>query len=55
MRVEIIERWRSINMQAISIIERLQLARASPGFDGGRLSPVQDFGSHHFMRIVART
>ena len=38
----------------IGVTERLQRGRASPAFDGGRLSPVQDFGSHHFMRMVAR-
>jgi len=52
--IEIIERWRSINLEDIGITERLQLGCTSPGFDGGRLSPVQDFGSHHFMRMVAR-
>jgi choline monooxygenase len=53
-RTDIIERWRAINLEDIGITERLQRGRASPGFDGGRLSPVQDFGSHHFMRTVAR-
>ena len=53
-RADIVERWRAINREDIGITERLQRGRASPGFDGGRLSPVQDFGSHHFMRAVAR-
>lgn len=52
-RAEIVERWRSINLEDVSITERLQAGRASPGFDGGALSPVQDFGGHHFMRMVA--
>ena len=45
---------KSVDLEDIGITERLQRGRASPGFDGGRLSPVQDFGSHHFMRAVAR-
>jgi choline monooxygenase len=53
-RAEIIERWRAINLEDIGATERLQAGRASPGFDGGRLSPVQDFAGHHFMRTVAR-
>jgi choline monooxygenase len=52
-RAGIVERWRSINLEDVSITERLQNGRASPGFDGGALSPVQDFGGHHFMRMVA--
>ncbi|MGH6933915.1 MAG: aromatic ring-hydroxylating oxygenase subunit alpha [Dongiaceae bacterium] len=52
-RAEIVERWRTINTEDVAIAERLQDGRASPGFDGGALSPVQDFGSHHFMRMVA--
>jgi len=54
-RADIIERWRSINLEDIGVTERLQAGRTSPGFDGGRLSPVQDFGSHHFMKMVARS
>lgn len=53
-RADIIERWRAINAEDIGITERLQAGRASPGFDGGRLSPVQDFASHHFMRRMVR-
>lgn len=52
-RAEIVERWRTINSEDVGITERLQNGRASPGFDGGVLSPVQDYGSHHFMRMVA--
>jgi choline monooxygenase len=53
-RADIVRRWRSINLEDVDITERLQAGRASPGFDGGALSPVHDFGSHHFMRMVAR-
>lgn len=40
VRAGIIERWQSINAEDIGVTERLQRGRASPGFDGGRLSPV---------------
>jgi choline monooxygenase len=53
LRREIVERWRSINLEDISITERMQGGRQSPAFDGGRMSPVQDFAIHHFMRMVA--
>jgi choline monooxygenase len=53
-RTEIVERWRCINQEDIGATERLQAGRAASAFDGGRLSPVQDFASHHFMRAVAR-
>jgi len=53
-RAEIVERWRCINQEDIGATERLQAGRAASAFDGGRLSPVQDFASHHFMRAVAR-
>jgi len=54
LREEIIERWRRINVEDIDITEALQRGRASLGFDGGRLSPVQDFGNHHFQRMVVQ-
>ncbi len=53
LRQEIVERWRSINLEDIGITERMQGGRHSPAFDGGRMSPVQDFAIHHFMRMVA--
>jgi len=53
LRQEIVERWRAINLEDIAITERMQGGRQSPAFDGGRMSPVQDFAIHHFMRMVA--
>ncbi len=53
LRQEIVARWRSINLEDIGITERMQGGRHSPAFDGGRMSPVQDFAIHHFMRMVA--
>jgi choline monooxygenase len=49
----IVERWRAINLEDIGITERMQGGRHSPAFDGGRMSPVQDFAIHHFMKMVA--
>ncbi len=53
VREAVTERWREINGEDVAIIERLQRGHASPGFDGGFLSPVQDHATHHFLKMVA--
>ena len=53
LRDAVVARWREINGEDIAIVERMQLGRASRAFDGGRLSPAQDPGAHHFMKMVA--
>ncbi len=47
--------WRSIFNEDQDIVERLQLGRASPAFEGGVFSPVMDGPTHCFHRWVAST
>ncbi|MFV2038222.1 MAG: RHO alpha subunit C-terminal catalytic domain-containing protein, partial [Paracoccaceae bacterium] len=45
--------WRSVLEEDLWVVEDLQRGRHSPGFDGGRFSPVMDSPTHCFHQWVA--
>ncbi|MEQ8443400.1 MAG: aromatic ring-hydroxylating dioxygenase subunit alpha [Alphaproteobacteria bacterium] len=51
-RRELLEMWIDLNNEDIGLLERLQLGRLSPGFDGGNLSPAWEGPTHQFGRKV---
>ena len=44
--------WNELNTEDFEIVENMQGARSSPGFDGGVLSPYWDPATQHFARLV---
>ena len=52
-RQAVYDMWRELNTEDFEIVENMQRARASPGFDGGVLSPHWDPATRHFARLVA--
>ncbi len=52
-REAVFARWKQINDEDVAIAELLQRGRASPAFDGGRLTAVHDIATHRFMTWVA--
>ncbi|MEM7120341.1 MAG: aromatic ring-hydroxylating dioxygenase subunit alpha [Pseudomonadota bacterium] len=52
-RQAVFDTWDALNREDIVPLESMQRGRASPGFDGGSLSPFWDPGTQHFARQVA--
>ena len=44
--------WVDLNEEDIDLLERLQLGRHSPAFDGGHLSPAWEGPTHQFGQKV---
>ena len=40
-------------VEDIGVVEGMQAARAAPGFDGGKFSPVMDVATHEFHKWAA--
>lgn len=53
-RAHVIKNWNDLNHEDIGIIERMQVGRASDGFDGGVLSPYWDPVQQHFARLMTQ-
>jgi choline monooxygenase len=52
-RQTLLESWRTIFIEDISVVEGMQQGRHSPAFGGGVFSPVMDTPTHHFHRWAA--
>ena len=53
LRVENAKLWKGVFEEDIFVVEGMQRGRHSPGFDGGRFSPVMDGPTHCFHDWVA--
>jgi choline monooxygenase len=51
-RQAVLEMWRDLNKEDVGLIESLQKGRASPAYDGGRLSPYWDEAPLHLSRMI---
>ncbi len=47
------EQWRGVFVEDIGVVEGMQAARGSWGYDGGRFSPAMDGPTHAFHVWVA--
>ncbi len=45
--------WKDIQMEDVDIIQRMQIGRNSPVYNGGNFSPIMDNPTHHFHKWVA--
>ncbi len=45
--------WKDIQKEDVDIIQRMQIGRNSPSYNGGNFSPVMDNPTHHFHKWVA--
>lgn len=52
-RARVMENWKSINREDITMIEGMQQGRRSPGYRDGRFSPYHEITTHEFQRRVA--
>ena len=52
LRTETVERWDSVFIEDIDVVERLQEGHASAAATGGRFSAAQDGAVHHFQRRI---
>ncbi|WP_423823290.1 aromatic ring-hydroxylating dioxygenase subunit alpha [Salinisphaera sp. SPP-AMP-43] len=52
-RERVIEAWRNINDEDITMIEGMQRGRHSPGYQHGRFSPYHETTTHEFQRRLA--
>ena len=52
-RQDVYDMWDELNTEDFKIVENMQMARNSPGFDGGVLSPFWDPATQHFARLMA--
>jgi len=52
LRGETIERWDSVFLEDVDVVERLQQGHASPAASGGRFSLAQDKAVHHFQQRI---
>ena len=52
-RQDVYDMWDELNTEDFRIVENMQGARVSPGFDGGVLSPFWDPATQHFAKLVA--
>lgn len=52
-RQDVYEMWTELNTEDFRIVENMQRARSSPGFDGGAFSPFWDPATRHFADLVA--
>ena len=44
--------WESVQREDVDIIQRMQIGRNSPVFNGGNFSPIMDNSTHHFHKWV---
>ena len=52
-RQQVIDTWHDLNLEDLGVLERLQLGRQAPAYQGGSLSPYWDRAPLHFSRLVA--
>ena len=45
--------WKGVQREDIDIIQRMQIGRNSPVYNGGNFSPIMDNPTHHFHKWVA--
>ena len=45
--------WKDIQIEDVDIIQRMQIGRNSPVYNGGNFSPIMDNPTHHFHKWVA--
>jgi choline monooxygenase len=53
-RQGVLDMWQGLNKEDLSLIERLQRGRLSPGYDGGRFSPYWDEAPLHLARQIVK-
>ncbi len=51
-RQAVYDMWNELNTEDFRIVENIQVARRSPAFDGGKLSPFWDPPTQHFARLT---
>jgi len=44
--------WESVQREDVDIIQRMQIGRNSPVYNGGNFSPIMDNSTHHFHKWV---
>ena len=49
----LLDGWRQVFLEDVSVCEGMQQGRASPAFDGGAFSPALDVPTHHFHKWVS--
>jgi choline monooxygenase len=49
-----LQSWKTVFEEDVTMVEGMQRGRASPAYQGGVFSPVQDIPTHHFHQWVAR-
>ena len=52
LRQDAYDSWNELNTEDFLIVENMQKARRSPGFDGGVLSPFWDPPTQHFAQLM---
>ena len=45
--------WENVQKEDVDIIQRMQIGRKSPVYNGGNFSPIMDNPTHHFHKWVA--
>ena len=53
-RQGVYDMWDELNTEDFKIVENMQMARSSPAFDGGALSPFWDPATQHFAKLMAQ-
>jgi len=53
-RESVLKAWQVVFSEDIGVVEAMQRGRHSPGFDGGKFSPVMDPPTHAFHKWVAK-
>ena len=46
--------WKEVFSEDVMVVEGMQRGRASPGFSGGKFSPVLDNPTHYFHKWAAK-
>ena len=44
--------WQQLNTEDFTVVESMQVARNSPAFGGGVLSPYWDVATQHLARLL---
>lgn len=52
-RSAVLQSWETVFREDIFAVEGMQSGRASPGFEGGVFTPLQDLPTHHFHHWIA--
>ena len=52
-RQSVLDAWQEVFTEDVGVVEAMQRGRHSPGFDGGKFSPVMDPPTHAFHKWVA--